>query len=115
MPLKSANEVHKATMRALKRQKVRTITNDNGTEFAEHVETAQKLKIKVYFSNAYRSWERGTNENMNGLIRQYFKRKRSLVNVSRKLIKQIERKLNNRPRKCLGFKTPFEVHNAKPR
>ena len=115
VPRKSASEIHKATMRALKRQKVYTITNDNGTEFAEHVETAKKLRVKVYFSKAYRSWERGTNENMNGLIRQYFKRKRSLANVTRKEIKQVERKLNNRPRKCLGFKTPFEVHNANTR
>jgi transposase, IS30 family len=108
----SSQEIHQATLRALKKQKVHTITNDNGMEFAQHKKTAKALSTSIYFSRAYRSWERGTNENTNGLIRQYFPRKRSLDHVTRRQIKLIEKKLNSRPRKCLGFRTPLEVHRS---
>ncbi len=102
--------VHKATVRALKNEIVNTITNDNGTEFVKHEKTAKALKTNIYFSKAYRSWERGTNENFNGLLRQYFPRKTCIGKPTRAELKRIERQLNTRPRKVLGWKTPLEVH-----
>lgn len=107
---KSSELIHKATVRLLKKEKVHTITNDNSTEFARHQETAKALNTQIYFSRAYRSWERGTNENMNGLLRQYFPRKTEIGKPTKKELKRIERELNTRPRKCLGWKTPLQVH-----
>ena len=102
--------VHRATVRLLKGEPVETITNDNGREFALHRTTEKALGAKVYFSKAYRSWERGTNENINGLIRQYFPKKKDIGNPPRKRIQEIEHLINTRPRKCLGYRTPLEVH-----
>lgn len=104
---------HKSTVSLLKGLPVNTITNDNGGEFGKHLATAKKLKAKIYFSKAYRAWERGSNENLNGLIRQYFPRRRPIERVSRKKLKAIENLLNNRPRKCLGYKTPNEIQKLK--
>lgn len=109
---KSAQLVHRATARALQYDTVHTITNDNGPEFARHKETASELGAKIYFSHAYRAWERGTNENLNGLLRQYFPRKKSIGYLSRMEVAKIERRLNSRPRKVLGFRTPLEIHNS---
>ena len=103
-------QTHLATLNLLKGFKVHTITNDNGAEFALHYLTAKELKAKVYFNHPYSSWQRGTNENTNGLIRQYFPKGTDFTKVSEKEIQIIEDKLNNRPRKCLGYKTPLEVH-----
>jgi IS30 family transposase len=86
-----------------------SITFDNGGEFAGHEEIAKKLKTNVYFARPYKSCDRGLNEHTNGLIRQYLPKKSDFVDVSHKKIKEIENKLNNRPRKVLKFKTPFEV------
>ena len=109
---KSSELIHKETVRLLKNEKVHTITNDNSTEFARHEKTAHALKAKIYFSKAYRSWERGTNENTNGLIRQYFPRRCEIGNPTKAQLRKIERSLNTRPRKCLGWRTPLEVHNS---
>ena len=106
----SSELVHQATVTALKNEPVKTITNDNGTEFSKHYKTKKALRAPVYFANSYRSWERGTNENTNGLIRQYFPKRKKKDPPNKKRLKQIERLLNNRPRKVLGFKTPAEVH-----
>lgn len=99
---------HKATLEIAKTLKVKTITNDNGGEFGCYKETAKQLNAKIYFCKPFRSCERGTNENTNGLIRQYFPK---YEHPDPKRVKEVEDLLNNRPRKCLGFKTPFEVHN----
>lgn len=107
---KSADLIDRATIRCLRNEPVYTITNDNGPEFAFHERTARKLRAKIYFSRAYRSWERGTNENTNGLIRQYFPRRKEIPKISSQALKAIEKRLNSRPRKCLGFKTPSQVH-----
>ncbi len=107
---KSSDLIHKETLRLLRGEKVHTITNDNSTEFARHAKTARALKAKVYFSKAYRSWERGTNENTNGLLRQYFPRRRDIGNPTQRELRRVERSLNTRPRKCLGWKTPLQVH-----
>ncbi|WP_412501117.1 IS30 family transposase, partial [Shewanella chilikensis] len=90
---------------------VRTITADNGSEFCDHEQVAEKLKTDVYFANPYSSWERGLNENFNGLLRQYIRKGTDLRTVTDKQISEIERALNARPRKCLGFRQPVAVFN----
>jgi IS30 family transposase len=89
--------------------KVLTLTSDHGKEFAEHKLIAETLQLKFYFAHPYAAWERGTNENTNGLLRQYFPKKSDFQTLSNKKIKHAMTKLNFRPRKCLRFKTPFEV------
>ncbi len=89
--------------------KVLTMTVDNGKEFTDHEKIAKALDTKIYFAHPYSSWERGTNENTNGLIRQYFPKSRILTNVTREEVKSAADRLNNRPRKKLGFRTPHEV------
>jgi len=88
---------------------VHTLTSDNGKEFADHKTIADKLGAKFYFAHPYASWERGLNENTNGLIRQYFPKKRDFKTITQKEINRVMDKLNNRPRKCLGIKTPNQV------
>jgi len=87
---------------------VKTITNDNGKEFAQHERISEALKADVYFAHPYHSWERGANENTNGLIRQYITKGMSFENVTDKQIQDIQDKLNNRPRKKLNYLTPNE-------
>jgi IS30 family transposase len=91
-----------------------TITGDNGKEFAEHERIAQELEISFFFAHPYAAWERGANENMNGLVRQYIPKNRDLSSVSDEELLLIMNKLNHRPRKCLDFKTPFEVFFEQP-
>ena len=91
------------------RDQVHTITYDNGLEFAEHQAMAQTLAAKIYFAHPYSSWERGLNENTNGLIRQYLPKSRRLDDVTQKELEHIMHRLNHRPRKSLGFKTPYEL------
>ena len=88
---------------------VHTLTADNGREFAQHVHIAKTLNAKFFFAHPYASWERGLNENTNGLIRQYFPKKHDFTVITQKHIEKVMDKLNNRPRKCLGFKTPNQV------
>ena len=88
---------------------VKTITFDNGKEFAYHSRVAEALDCKVYFARPYHSWERGANENMNGLIRQYFPKGIDFDQVADEEIAEVERKLNLRPRKCLRYQAPIEV------
>ena len=90
-------------------KKVHTITSDNGKEFAQHETVAKKLKAAFYFAHPYASWERGTNENTNGLIRQYFPKDRDFTTITQKEIDKAMNRLNNRPRKRLGYKTPNQV------
>jgi IS30 family transposase len=86
-----------------------TITSDNGREFALHEWIAEKLNLDFYFAHPYASWERGTNENTNGLIRQYIPKDRNLSTLTTEEELFIMDRLNLRPRKCLDFLTPFEV------
>lgn len=88
---------------------VHTITYDNGREFADHEGMASDLDARIYFAHAYASWERGLNENTNGLIRQYFPKHRELTHVTKCEIETVMNKLNHRPRKSLGYRTPYEV------
>lgn len=94
------------------RKWLRTTTSDSGTEFAEHGAIAKALGVKFYFAHPYSSWERGLNENTNGLIRQYIPKGTSMDDYSDQYIKEIQHKLNSRPRKCLGFDCPKNVFFA---
>ena len=87
----------------------RTLTMDNGTENAGHEEITAAIGIKCYFTHPYSSWERGTNEHINGLVRWYLPKGTDFRKISNKQIARIEYLINNRPRKCLGFKKPIEV------
>ena len=89
--------------------RVKTLTFDNGKEFAVHTHIDQQLQITAYFARPFASWERGSNENLNGLLRQYVPKKRAISTVTDEEIRMIQNRLNNRPRKRLGFKTPAEV------
>ena len=89
--------------------KTLTITADNGKEFAGHESISEKLNAAVYFAHAYCSWERGLNENTNGLIRQYFTKGSSFENITEEQVEKVMNKLNHRPRKTLGYKTPHAV------
>ena len=89
-----------------------TITSDNGKEFAEHKAIAKSLAVDYYFAHPYHSWKRGANENMNGLIRQYLPKGTPFDGLDDNEIKRIRDKLNNRPRKKLGFLTPIEYFFA---
>jgi IS30 family transposase len=86
-----------------------TITFDNGKEFAQHQHVASCLAAEVYFAHPYCSWERGLNENTNGLLRQYFPKGTDLQSVTQSQVQDAVYALNHRPRKCLGYKTPHEV------
>ena len=108
---KTADLVSKAMSKLLLPLKdiVYTITSDNGKEFALHEETAKTLETDFYFAHPYASYERGLNENTNGLIRQYFPKGRDFRTITDEELIMAMKKLNNRPRKTLGFLTPNEV------
>jgi len=92
----------------------KTITVDNGKEFAAHKDLARILGATVYFAHPYHSWERGLNEHTNGLIRQYLPKSRTLLDLSARELARIVWRLNNRPRKSLGYRTPREVFFKQP-
>jgi IS30 family transposase len=94
---------------------VKSITSDNGREFAQHQQISQRLKADFYFAHPYHSWERGLNENTNGLVRQYFPKQSEFSKITDRQITRVEARLNNRPRKTLGYKTPNEVFFKLPR
>ena len=108
---KSAQTVAEAVCASLLpvKDKVITITSDNGIEFTRHQTIAHVLDADFFFADPYSSWQRGTNENTNGLVRQYFPKKTDFTVLSDSDIKLVTDRLNNRPRKCLGFRTPNEV------
>ena len=108
---KEARVVAHATISALKPYKelLHTITSDNGKEFANHQFISHCLEIDFYFAKPYASYQRGANENVNRLIRQYFPKKTDFSKISEGRIKLVENEINNRPRKRLGFKTPIHI------
>jgi len=111
LPGKHAGPVRDAIIDLLTpfKERVFTITKDNGLEFARHEDVANALDADVYFAHPYHSWERGLNENTNGLVRQYAPKKRTFDHVDDDLIDMITHKLNHRPRKSLSYRTPHEV------
>ena len=110
-PNRTAQEVKSVILERLQplASQVHTLTYDNGKEFALHQEIAKELVSSGYFAHPYHSWERGLNENTNGLIRQFFPKGKDLSEVTDAEVQEVMNKLNNRPRKCLGFKTPNQV------
>ncbi|SMN12576.1 Mobile element protein [uncultured Candidatus Thioglobus sp.] len=90
---------------------IHTITSDNGKEFAQHQRVSQTMNIDYYFAHPYHSWERGSNENLNGLIRQYLPKKIDFSQLTDQRIEQIQNRLNNRPRKRLKYESPIFVMN----
>jgi IS30 family transposase len=106
---KTADRTAKATVSLLKDLPCKTITNDRGQEFQAHERVADKLNVKVYFCHPYASSERGTNENRIGVLRQYIPKRSSLAGVTEYQIRKIETEINNRPMKCLAWRTPLEV------
>lgn len=91
------------------KDKKHTITYDNGTEFSEYELIGRETSMDIYFANAYHSWERGTNENTNGLLRQFFPKKSMFATLTQKTVDKAVALINNRPRKRLGYLTPYEV------
>jgi transposase, IS30 family len=87
----------------------RSVTLDNGKEFAEHKQLSRSLDLEIYFALPYRSWQRGTNENTNGLLRQYFPKGTDFSRISHQRLARVERLLNERPRKRLDYRTPSEI------
>lgn len=111
VPFKTAQAVSDAMISLLTpfAANVHTLTTDNGKEFAQHERIAGALNADFFFAHPYSSWERGANENMNGLIRQFFPKKMCFESITSKDTELAMHRLNHRPRKCLGFKTPHEV------
>jgi len=115
LPRKGAHAMSTSLTRRLARYPKwfrRSITYDNGTENTDHVRTNKILGTKSYFCEPFHSWERGTVENTIGIIRRFFPKKTDFAKVSKNRINAIERWLNHRPRKCLGFLTPLEAANS---
>jgi IS30 family transposase len=108
---KFADWVTQATIKLLKPfiDRTHSITAGNGKEFAYHKKITESLKTAFYFAHPYHSWERGLNENTNGLIRQYFPKNTDFKTVDDEDVYNVMQKLNNRPRKALGFKTPLQM------
>ncbi len=114
LPRPTAAAAHRATVHRLNplRNHVHTITYDNGKEFAGHRKTAHILRAQVFFATPYHAWERGVNENTNGLIRDFFPKGTDFSTIHPATVAKVERLLNRRPRKSLGFQTPNEVFHA---
>lgn len=93
------------------RDLIKTVTADNGCEFHNYKDLEKALGIDVYFATPHHAWERGSNENANGLIRQYFPKGTNLSGINQAYCEAVAHRLNNRPRKRLGFRTPNEVYN----
>ena len=99
----------KVLRKSLPKKLLKTVTLDNGKEFSKHKEIELDNLIEIYFSNLGSPHERGTNENTNGLLREYFPKGRDLSKVSNTELSEVLLELNNRPRKCLNYNTPLEV------
>lgn len=110
---KEADEVLRAIGAAFQTVPLKTrqsLTLDNGKEFARHEELARTTGLDVFFAHPYHSWERGTNENTNGLVRQYAPKRQSMAHLTQQDCDAIARQLNHRPRKRLGYRTPEECY-----
>jgi IS30 family transposase len=107
----TAQEVAQVTVTLLApvAARVQTITADNGREFTQHEEIAARLAARFYFAHPYAAWERGVNENTNGLVRQYFPKGLAFAMITAAAVRRAQEQLNNRPRKTLGYRTPNEV------
>lgn len=112
---KTAEEVRKAFAKEAKKlpaQMRGSMTYDQGTEMAQHKLFTKETEMQVYFCHPASPWERGTNENTNGIIRQFFPKGTDFSKISRREVKRVQHLLNGRPRKVLGYATPYEVFNS---
>ena len=109
---RTTSETNAQLLKVIRQQAVpfKTITADNGTEFHQYRQVEEATDVRFYFAKPYHSWERGTNENTNGLIRQYLPKATSMAHLTQFGCDAIAAELNNRPRKRLGYRTPTEVH-----
>ena len=117
LPNAKAASLNAGTVRAFGRHADlprHTTTADNGKEFAAHKAMSQRLGWSVYFANPYHAWERGLNENTNGLVRQFFPKGLDLAHVTGQDVRRVEELLNHRPRKSLNYRTPAEVMSPSP-
>lgn len=117
MPDRKAKTFNAATLENFKyipEKYIKTFTSDNGKEFSGFKELEKELGIKTYFANPYHSWERGTNENTNGLLRRFFPKGTEFLKLTKEEINKAVQKINNRPRKCLGWKTSYEEFWGEP-
>jgi len=110
---KETREKTKARFRNIPKDKKITVTYDNGLTFSEYELIERETGLAVYFAYPYHSWERGSNENANGLLRQFFPKKTNFATITQKDIEKAVRLLNNRPRKRLSYLTPYEVFKEK--
>lgn len=109
LTLRTARRTAGAATRRLRGERAHTLTVDNGKEFTDHARITRELTTKIFFADPYCAWQRGANENLNGLARQYFPKGQSLDDVSPMQIWAAQHRINQRPRKCLGWRTPVEV------
>ena len=109
LPDRTAENMAKAIIESMEDKKVKTITVDRGKEFAQYKKIEKALKAEVYFADAYCAWQKGTVENTNGLLRQYYPKKFEFNNTTQNELDEIVNEINNRPRKRLGYLTPNEV------
>ena len=107
---KTAKCVRDKMPRALEGQPLASVTLDRGKEFADHAQVTGEIGVEFYFALPHHPWQRGTNENTNGLLREYFPKGESLGRVSENRVQEVYDKLNRRPRKRLGYRTPYEIH-----
>ena len=109
---RNAEETREVIERLLKDKVVRSISLDNGSEFSEFRKMEENLKVEVYFAEPHKPWQRGTNENTNDILRFFFPKGFDFRNLTQEELDEVVESINNRPRKCLGWKTPKEVYVA---
>ena len=107
---RTRSEVTEKMVSMLKAQPSHTLTLDNGVEFHGHRDIARKAKVDVFFAEPYSSWQRGSNENANGVLRRFLSKGSNFAEVTPQRLRRIVEWMNNRPLKCLGWRTPFEIH-----
>lgn len=111
---KRADAVNTVIIELLRGQPLHSITPDRGKAFSKHAKVTKALDgVKFYFPKPHQPWQRGTNENTNGLLREYFPKGKDITDISNNYIQEKIDELNLRPRKCLGYKTPYEVYFSK--
>lgn len=111
---KTAQAVNTVLLQVLQGQPVKSLTPDRGKEFAHHAAVTEALNgVPFYFPPPHQPWQRGSNENTNGLVREYFPKGTDITLVPEAYVQAVFAELNRRPRKCLGYKTPYEVHYSK--
>ena len=111
-PSGRSEDVCAVMARALEGQPLASVTPDRGKEFARWKDVEEALGVHFYFALPRHPWQRGTNENTNGLLREYFPKGKSLEGVTDEEVQEVYDRLNMRPRKCLGYRTPYEVHHS---